>query len=325
MDVSLPLSIGHQSLGDTGVTAIVPVDPEGMRAAVDVRGGGPGTRETDLLEPYNTVEKVGAILLCGGSAFGLAAADGAMRELEEHGRGFRVFGDEVPNGPVVPIVPAAVIFDLVVGDPAHRPVAADGAAAVRAALESQQGELARGWVSGSVGAGCGATAGVLRGGFGVAQQTVGEYTVAAFIVANPVGSVIDPNTGLFYGDPSKPAVDTEAFAQLKCPMPKLNTTIGVIATDAPLDKAHLKRLAMTGHDGIARAVRPAHSPLDGDTLFAVSVGGDGVGAGVGAALDVEKHMALGEAAATCVETAIVNAVMHAEPAYGVRAWREVAS
>lgn len=325
MDVSLPLSIGHQSLGDTGVTAIVPVDPEGMRAAVDVRGGGPGTRETDLLEPYNTVEKVGAILLCGGSAFGLAAADGAMGELEKHGRGFRVFGDEVPNGPVVPIVPAAVIFDLVVGDPAHRPVAADGAAAVRAALESQQGDLARGWISGSVGAGCGATAGVLRGGFGVAQQKVGEYTVAAFIVANPVGSVIDPQTGLFYGDPSKPAVDTEAFAQLKRPMPKLNTTIGVIATDAPLDKAHLKRLAMTGHDGIARAVRPAHSPLDGDTLFAVSVGGDGVGAGVGAALDVEKHMALGEAAATCVETAIVNAVMHAEPAYGVRAWREVAS
>ena len=324
MDVSLPLSIGHQSLGDTGVTAIVPVDPEGMRAAVDVRGGGPGTRETDLLEPYNTVEKVGAILLCGGSAFGLAAADGAMRELEEHGRGFRVFGDEVPNGPVVPIVPAAVIFDLVVGDPAHRPVAADGAAAVRAALESQQGDLARGWISGSVGAGCGATAGVLRGGFGVAQQTVGEYTVAAFIVANPVGSVIDPHTGLFYGDSAQPSVDTEAFAALKRPTPKLNTTIGVIATDAPLDKAHLKRLAMTGHDGIARAVRPAHSPLDGDTLFAVSVGGDGVG-GVGAALDVEKHMALGEAAATCVETAIVNAVMHAEPAYGVRAWREVAS
>lgn len=325
MSVPLPLSIGHQSLGDTGVTAIVPVDPEGMRAAVDVRGGGPGTRETDLLEPYNTVEKVGAILLCGGSAFGLAAADGAMRELEEHGRGFQVFGDEVPNGPVVPIVPAAVIFDLVVGDPAHRPVAADGAAAVRAALESQQGELARGWVSGSVGAGCGATAGVLRGGFGVAQQTVGEYTVAAFIVANPVGSVIDPHTGLFYGDSAQPSVDTEVFAALKRPTPKLNTTIGVIATDAPLDKAHLKRLAMTGHDGIARAVRPAHSPLDGDTLFAVSVGGDGVGAGVGAALDVEKHMALGEAAATCVETAIVNAVMHAEPAYGVRAWREVAS
>ena len=324
MSVPLPLSIGHQSLGDTGVTAIVPVDPEGMRAAVDVRGGGPGTRETDLLEPYNTVEKVGAILLCGGSAFGLAAADGAMRELEEHGRGFRVFGDEVPNGPVVPIVPAAVIFDLVVGDPAHRPVAADGAAAVRAALESQQGELARGWVSGSVGAGCGATAGVLRGGFGVAQQTVGEYTVAAFIVANPVGSVIDPHTGLFYGDSAQPSVDPEAFAALKRPTPKLNTTIGVIATDAPLDKAHLKRLAMTGHDGIARAVRPAHSPLDGDTLFAVSVGGDDVGTGVGVAFGVEKHMALGEAAATCVETAIVNAVMHASPAYGVRAWREVA-
>lgn len=318
MDACLQLAIGHQSLGDTGVTAIVPADREGMRAAVDVRGGGPGTRETDLLEPHNTVEKVSAILLCGGSAFGLAAADGAMVELESRGRGFRVFGDEVPNGPVVPIVPAAVIFDLAVGDPGHRPEAGDGGAAVRAALEAND---EAGWVSGSVGAGCGATAGVLRGGFGTAHLHVGEYTVAAFVVANPVGSVIDPATGLLYGDTTWPAVDVEQFAALTRPTPKLNTTIGVIATDAPLHTSQLKRLAMTGHDGIARAVRPAHSPLDGDTLFAVSVGEGAGGVDVG----VDKQMLLGQAAASCVQAAIVNAVVNAEPGYGVRAWREIAS
>ncbi|WP_460490542.1 P1 family peptidase, partial [Corynebacterium nasicanis] len=127
------LLVGHTSAGDTGVTAIVSRDPAGMVAGVDVRGGGPGTRETDLLDPRNTVERVHAVVLAGGSAFGLAAADGAMRELERVGRGFPVLG-EGKVGPRVPIVPAAVIFDLFVGDPAHRPTAEDGAAAVRAAL-----------------------------------------------------------------------------------------------------------------------------------------------------------------------------------------------
>ena len=132
----------HTSLGDTGVTALVAADPAGMVAAVDVRGGGPGTRETDLLEPHNTVERVHAIMLCGGSAFGLAAADGAMAELELRGRGFPVFGEGVP-GPRVPIVPAAVIFDLVVGEASHRPGVADGAAAVAAALDTKQSEIGR--------------------------------------------------------------------------------------------------------------------------------------------------------------------------------------
>lgn len=304
--------VGHVSLGDTGVTALVAKDQTGMTAAVDVRGGGPGTRETDLLEPHNTVEKVNAILLCGGSAFGLAAADGAMAELERRGVGFKVFGDELPNGPIVPIVPAAVIFDLAVGDPYHRPGPTDGAAAIRAAFTEET------LASGSVGAGCGATAGVLRGGFGNAHAHIGQYTVWAFVVANPVGSVIDPVTGLLYGDATYPAVDLEVFRTLQRPTPKLNTTIGVIVTDAPLGKAQLKRLAMTGHDGIARAVRPAHSPLDGDTLFAVSVG-DGEFEG-----GVDKQAMLGEAAASCVQAAIVDAVVHAEAAHGVRAWSDIA-
>ncbi|UIZ91804.1 P1 family peptidase [Corynebacterium sp. CNCTC7651] len=313
LDDGWGLRIGHTSLGDTGVTALVADDPAGMVAAVDVRGGGPGTRETDLLEPHNTVERVNAILLCGGSAFGLAAADGAMRELERRGMGFKVFGDALPGGPIVPIVPAAVIFDLAVGDPSHRPGPEDGAAAVVAAF----GDGGSGEASSSVGAGCGATAGVLRGGFGTAHVHVGPHTVTAYVVANPVGSVVDPRTGLLYGDPTWPAVDVEAFRALKRPVPRLNTTIGVIATDAPLTKAQLKRLAMTGHDGIARAVVPAHSPLDGDTLFAVSVAER-----AGGVDDVQLLTTLGAAGAGVVQAAIVDAVVNATSA--VTAWRDIA-
>ena len=305
--------IGHTSLDDTGVTAIVAPHEAGMAAAVDVRGGGPGTRETDLLEPHNTVERVHAILLCGGSAFGLAAADGAMQELERRGWGFPVFGEGVP-GPRVPIVPAAVIFDLVVGDPSHRPGSEDGARAVAAAFETPSSE------TGSVGAGCGATAGVLRGGFGRARVDTDGYAVEANVVANPVGSVVDTRSGLLFGDDAQPAVDLERFTRLERPTPKLNTTIGVIATDAPLTKAQLKRVAMTGHDGIARAVRPAHSPLDGDTLFAVSTAAPGEQP----VTDVETLGRIGEAAAQAVQAAIVDAVVHATGAFGVSAWQDLA-
>lgn len=325
---SLPgLALGHQSLGDTGVTALVSTSAAGMVAAVDQRGGGPGTRETDLLKPHNTVERVNAIVLAGGSAFGLAAADGAMRELESRGLGFAVFGEGNP-GPRVPIVPAAVIFDLIIGDPNHRPSPEDGAAAVRAALDGHSGDAVSA-VSvvpvGSVGAGCGATAGVLRGGFGVAQAPVGDFTVAAAVVANPLGSVIDPATGRFFGDPARPAVDLDTFAALERPQPKLNTTIGVVATDCPVGVEKLERLAMTGHDGIARAVRPAHSPLDGDTLFAVSTAEPEAytGSAAGAAADPELYYALCDASARCVEAAIVCGVAAAEPGYGVAAWSEI--
>lgn len=322
---SLPgLALGHQSLGDTGVTALVSTSAAGMVAAVDQRGGGPGTRETDLLKPHNTVERVNAIVLAGGSAFGLAAADGAMRELESRGLGFAVFGEGNP-GPRVPIVPAAVIFDLIIGDPNHRPSPEDGAAAVRAALDGHSGDAVSAVPVGSVGAGCGATAGVLRGGFGVAQTRVGDFTVAAAVVANPIGSVIDPDTGRFFGDPARPAVDLDAFAALVRPQPKLNTTIGVVATDCPVGIEKLERLAMTGHDGIARAVRPAHSPLDGDTLFAVSTAEPEAytGSAADAAADPELYYALCDASARCVEAAVVRGVAAAEPGYGVAAWSEI--
>lgn len=324
------IRVGHVSLGDTGVTALVAADPGGMVGAVDVRGGGPGTRETDLLDPHNTVQRVNAVVLSGGSAFGLAAADGAMRELESRGHGFAVFGEDVP-GPRVPIVPAAVIFDLIIGDPSHRPGAADGAAAVTAALDGgTSGELRSLCLSGSVGAGCGATAGVLRGGVGVAQMAVNagegnEFSVAALVVANPLGSVIDPETGRFYGDATRPPVDVARFGELERPTPKLNTTIGVIATDCPLPQSQLKRLAMTGHDGIARAVRPSHSPLDGDTLFAVSTASaDTYGAHSPADADPELYYALCDASTRCVEAAIVDAVMSAKPDYNVVAWSDIA-
>lgn len=306
------LLLGHTSLGDTGVTAIVAEAPAGMTAGVDVRGGGPGTRETDLLDPRNTVERVHAIILAGGSAFGLAAADGAMGELERAGRGFPVLGEGRP-GPRVPIVPAAVIFDLLVGDPAHRPTAADGAAAVRAALAGEADPQARG----SLGAGCGATAGVLRGGLGQASRTVGEYTVSALLVANPVGEVIDPVTGLLWGDPARPAVDLERFGQLEHPAAKLNTTIGVVATDAPVTVAQATRLAMTGHDGIARAVRPAHSPLDGDTLFAVSTAEQAAGVSVAVLHE------LSAAAAEVVQAALVDAVTAAQPGHRLGTWSDL--
>lgn len=300
------IHIGHASLGDTGVTVLLA--PAGAVGGVDVRGGGPGTRETDLLEPHNTVERIHAVTLTGGSAFGLAAADGVMNALEEHGIGFPVFGDDVP-GPLVPIVPAAVIFDLIVGDPAHRPGAADGRAAALAALAGDTSTI-----SGSIGAGCGATAGRLRGGFGQSVTEVGKWLVGAAVVANPVGEVIDPGSGKLYGAADLAAVDPVEFSRIERPESKLNTTIGVIFTDAPLSKPQAKRLAMVGHDGIARAVQPTHSPMDGDTLFTMATG-DGSG------VSVPELAELSVAAATQVQAAIVNAVVAAEPGHGLATYR----
>lgn len=297
------IAVGHKSLGDTGCTVIAV--PDSAIAAVDVRGGGPGTRETDLLAPHNTVQRVHAITLTGGSAYGLAAADGVMARLEEDRIGFRVL--DTDESPIVPIVPAAVIFDLLVGDPTHRPTRDDGYAAAHAALTGEPDTR-----SGSVGAGCGATAGRLRGGFGQASMQVREWIMAAGIVANPMGDVMNPDTGEFWADPRrKVAVD-----KLPAATPKLNTTIGVIATNAPITKAQAKRLAMVAHDGIARAIHPAHSPLDGDTLFCLSTG-DGTG------VDLETMLSLSTHAAEITAAAIVDAVVAAEPGFGLNTYFEL--
>jgi L-aminopeptidase/D-esterase-like protein len=314
----------------TGCTVIRA--PGGAIAAVDVRGGGPGTRETDLLDPANTVRQVHSILLTGGSAYGLAAADGVMCWLEEHGEGIPM--DPTDPSRVVPIVPGAVIFDLPLGAWGIRPTAEFGYRAAEAASV----EFARG----SVGAGVGARAGSIKGGVGTASVVLGAgaaagVTVAALIVVNPVGSVFDPRTGLPWGVGTDgpehfglhPA-DAEALAHANTLPVKgtvLNTTIGVVATDAPLDPAGCRRMATTAHDGLARAIRPAHSPLDGDTLFALATGTAPLSTGFPMPPAFPQELrALDEvctAAAVCVERAIVDAILAARTVAGIPAYSDL--
>ncbi|MFD3511194.1 P1 family peptidase [Nocardia sp. NPDC058666] len=305
--------------------------PGGATASVDVRGGGPGTRETDLLDPANTVRQLNAVLLTGGSAYGLAAADGVMRWCEEHGEGIPM--DPADPSRVVPIVPAAVIFDLPVGDWGIRPDADFGYRAAAAAST----EFARG----TAGAGVGARAGALKGGIGSASVVLGDgpgagVTVGAVIVANPVGSVVDPRTGLPWGAGTdgpdwfglRPGTPDE-IAELGALPAKtivLNTTIGVIATDAALDPAGCKRMATTAHDGLARAIRPVHSPLDGDTLFAVSTGTIEVPPLTLPAAFPPDLLLLDQlctAAAVVVERAVVDAVLAATSIAGIPAYRDL--
>ncbi|GHF74928.1 hypothetical protein GCM10010218_64950 [Streptomyces mashuensis] len=285
------LRVGHaQRIGDgalTGTTVVLA--PEGGAvAAVDVRGGGPGTRETDALDPRNLVQRVEAVVLTGGSAFGLDAASGVMAWLEEAGRGFRV--GPAP-GQVVPVVPAAALFDLGRGgDWRARPDAALGREAVRAAARTDVGAPVE---QGNVGAGTGAVAGGLKGGIGTASVVLPSgVTVAALAAVNAAGSVADPATGVLYGQyfeggpvtyPSperhqqaRRALDAareeSARRWVAAAQPPLNTTIAVVATDAVLTRAQAQKLAGTAHDGLARAVRPVHLLTDGDTVFALATG-----------------------------------------------------
>ncbi|MFC9998986.1 P1 family peptidase [Nocardia sp. NPDC127526] len=306
--------------------------PGGATASVDVRGGGPGTRETDLLDPSNTVRQVNAVLLTGGSAYGLAAADGVMRWLEEHKEGIPM--DPADPSRVVPIVPGAVIFDLPVGAWDIRPNADFGFLAA----EDAGAEFARG----SVGAGTGARAGSIKGGVGSASVRFTDgpaagMTVGALIVANPVGSVFDPRTGLPWGVGTdgaehfglRPATEEKLAAANALPVKGtvLNTTIGVVATDAALDPAACRRLATTAHDGLARAIRPAHSPLDGDTLFALSTGAIEADPGFpmppAFPADLLVLDELCTAAAVCVERAIVDAILSATSVAGIPSYAEL--
>ena len=271
------LSVGHhtETRRPTGCTVILA--PEGAVAGVDVRGAAPGTRETELLSPLNAIEKVHAVLLAGGSAFGLDAEGGVMRWLEERGIG-------VPVGPArVPIVPAAILFDLWVGDASIRPDAASGYAACAAASTGPVAE-------GNVGAGTGASVGKLfgidramRGGLGSASITVGGVTVAALVVVNAIGDVIDPSTGApIAGARSADGARLQGTmasmlrGELLAPMqPGSATTLGVVATDALLTKAQASKLAQMAHDGFARAINPVHTMTDGDTIFALATGASG--------------------------------------------------
>ncbi|HMN20172.1 MAG TPA: P1 family peptidase [Ottowia sp.] len=275
------IRVGHHTDArrPTGCSVVLAHGASGGGAVggVDVRGAAPGTRETDLLDPANLVGEVHAVLLAGGSAWGLDAAAGVMRWLDEQGRGLTV-GDA--PGQRVPIVPAAVLFDLHLGDARIRPDARAGYAACQAASAEAPAQ-------GNVGAGAGASVGKLfgmahamKGGIGSASVTLAGTTVGALVAVNALGDVVDPATGAVLAgarsdDGRGLRHSVRAALAGEPPLAILagsNTTIGVIATDAPLGKARARRLAGAGHDGLARAIRPVHTLSDGDTLFALATG-----------------------------------------------------
>ncbi|HEV7247734.1 MAG TPA: P1 family peptidase [Shinella sp.] len=298
----------------SGVTVVVCDEP--ATAAVQVLGGAPGTRETDLLEPHNTVQTVDAIVLAGGSAFGLDAASGVQAGLREAGRGFAVGAFRVP------IVPAAILFDLMNGGdkdwgryPPYREL---GYAALA--------DAAADFETGSVGAGTGALTATVKGGLGSASSVLESgFTVGALVAVNALGSATIGNTRHFWAAPFE---EGDEFGGLGLPAPfpanarmprtKLsrrptgveNTTIAVIATDAVLSKAEAKRLAIAAHDGFARALWPAHTPLDGDLVFALATGRSG------RAPAPEDFITLCAAAASTMARAIARGVHDAVPMPG---------
>ena len=273
------IKVGHttDTIAQTGCTVIL--CETGAVAGIDVRGSAPGTRETDAIRPMCLVQEAHAILLTGGSAFGLDAACGVMQYLEERGYGF-------PAGPVkVPIVPAAVIFDLSVGDPKVRP---DRQMGYQSCLNASEEGIAEG----NIGAGTGATAGKYhgmnpsKGGLGTASLTLSrsekdedsDIVVGAIVVVNALGNIVDPQTGQIIAGARNP--DTGEFVDIVAEMTTdaqfdvdfPNTTIGVIATNAALDKEGATKVAQMAHDGLAMTIRPVHTLYDGDTIFALSTG-----------------------------------------------------
>ena len=309
--------VGHYTDDRRPTGCTVVLCAQGAVAGVDVRGAAPGTRDTDALSPSNTVQEVHGGLLTGGSAYGLDAAGGVMRWLEERGHGFQV-------GPaIVPIVPAAVIFDLWVDDfskarrePTKNPRIRPDAQAGYLACQAANSEPVQ---QGNVGAGAGATLGKLngpdcamKGGIGSASLCVHGVTVAALVVCNALGDVVDPQTGKLLAG-SRVSADSRDLldivkAQLNGhsiskPQAGSNTTIGVVATDAVLTKPQAHRLAQVAHDGLARSIRPVHTPMDGDTLFALGTGTSGKAADM---------MLLSTLAAEVTAMAVVNAVLAAK-------------
>jgi L-aminopeptidase/D-esterase-like protein len=315
------LRVGHHTdpRRPTGCTVVL--CEQGAVCGVDVRGGAPGTRETDLLRPENTVDRVHAVLLTGGSAFGLDAAGGVMRWLEEHGHGLSV-------GPArVPIVPAAVLFDLWVGDASIRPDSAAGYAACAAAAAMPPG-LAP--AEGSIGAGAGAVVGkmlglprAMKGGIGNAALSAGGVTVAALVAVNAVGDVIAEDGSVLAGargEDGRTRIGAKravlAGERPVRPTRGSATTIGVVATDAVLGKAQAAKLASLAHHGLSRAIDPV-TAHDGDTLFALATGHSGVEGDVNL---------LGVLAAEAVAQAIRRAVRAAQglPQFGLPALRDLA-
>jgi L-aminopeptidase/D-esterase-like protein len=311
------VKVGHftESRRPTGCTVLL--FEKGATAGVDVRGSAPGTRETDLLNPVNTVQQVQAILLAGGSAFGLDAASGVVRFLDEHRLGYAV-GDIV-----VPIVPAAILYDLGVGDPKIRPTAESGYKACQAATSERV-------VEGNVGAGAGATIGkmfgpkqAMKSGLGSASIRVGNtgIVVGALVAVNAVGDVVDPKTGKIIAGARKPDGSgfVDSMAQIRegysvRAEAAANTTIGVVATNVALDKPQATKVAQMAHDGLARTIYPVHTPSDGDTIFAVATGTIPVRANPGA---------IGALAAEAMAQAVLRAVMNARGIAGLPSYSDL--
>jgi L-aminopeptidase/D-esterase-like protein len=310
------IRIGHftDTRRPTGCTVVL--CEGGAVGGVDVRGSAPGTRETDLLDPLNLVDKVHAIVLSGGSAFGLDTASGVMRYLEEHQVGFETRSGKVP------IVPAAILYDLGVGDSKIRPDAAAGFKACEAAASGKVNE-------GSVGAGAGATVGKagggspMKGGIGTASiRLPNGIVVGAIVAVNCVGNVIDPKTGrILAGARTRDGrgfvdiIDVYRSGRTTVDNPGEATTIGVVATNAAaFTKAQMKKIAEMSHDGMARAINPAHTMGDGDTMFAISTGTTGLRAEV---------TVIGALAAEALSEAIVRAVMRAKSVPGFPSYEDI--
>ncbi|MBR4636891.1 MAG: P1 family peptidase [Clostridia bacterium] len=310
-----PVCIGQTENREAGTGCTVFISKDGMRAGLDVRGGGPASRESQLLNPLTAAQKIHGIVLAGGSAFGLSAAGGVMRYLEERGIGFDVGVTKVP------LVAQSDIFDLTVGNPYLRPDEAMGYEAARLAMEAPN------YQDGNYGAGCGATVGKLCGmarcmktGIGSYAVEIGELKIGAVTVLNALGDVFDWKTGRRIA--GMLTEDGKAFADSPEEMRKSietvrsrfaeNTTLSVIITNARFHKGSLCKIAGIGHDGYARSIRPVHTSLDGDSIYAVSVG------------DVEADReVVGLLAAEVVSEAIIRAVSSAESAYGFPAARDI--
>lgn len=302
-----PVWVGHYTLTERPTGCTVITAPQPFVAAVDIRGGAPGSRETDLLKPENSVDRVDAIFLAGGSAFGLDAGSGVVRFLEEQGRGFDARGIKVP------IVCGAILFDLQLGDPRIRPDAKAGYEAMRAASSAPVRE-------GNVGAGAGATVGKMLGPEFAMMGGLGSWALArpdglkvgALAAVNCIGDVVDPATGRIVAGARRPR--GKGFADL---MEKIrrgavsgspfrgNTLLAVVATNARLSKTQCARVAAMAHDGPARCIRPSHTPWDGDAVFAVSTGTWDAGEETDAGL-------IGALAADALATAIVRGVLKAK-------------
>jgi L-aminopeptidase/D-esterase-like protein len=308
--------VGHAQELEAATGCTVILSQEGAVAGVDVRGGAPGTRETDLLNPVNLVQKIHAVLLAGGSAFGLDAACGVMQYLEERDIGFDVRGVKVP------LVCGAVLFDLAVGDGRVRP---DRAMGYRACVDAERGRGGQG----NIGAGAGATVGkafgmgrAMKSGLGCFALQAGDLKIGAIVAVNALGDVLDPATGErlagLLTEDLKSLADTEealisAYAE-KMDFFGGNTTLGVVATNASLTKAQAAKVASMAHNGSARALRPAHTLFDGDTIFVLATGHVRADATV-----------VGLLAAKVVERSIVVAVKSARSLCGLKCWADLKS